>query len=371
MSTRNIIKMLIVVIPMSCLLLSCQGTKSNKSDKLIKAYNLDFNWAIDGPRGFASPGLWADADPEEHVKWYHDLGANTIQTFCVSCNGYAWYKNGVVPAQPGLKHDFLTDVVRLGHKKGMKVMGYFCVAANTRWGMENPELSYGYPSTYHIPYTRAYLDYLDTAIRDAIKITGLDGFMVDWIWQPKRLSTEGKWLNCEKELFEELMGSSFPGEDNLSDEDYLEYSRKAIALCWDVIYKATKETDPDCLIWLSCHTPTHPHIINSKMFEELDWLMNEGGELESVYAVREMVGEHTQLMTCLASWNEQDPRILVPAAIESGVGLYGFTKPAPNSLLQPIDQYLSSPVESFEGDNRNIATLARIYNGLSLDYIKK
>jgi len=367
----KIIKILIAGILLSGLLGSCQGTKPDKGDKLIKAYNLDFNWGEGGPNDFARPGLWADADPEEHVKWYHDMGANTIQTFCVSCNGYAWYKNGVVPPQPGLKYDFLTDMVRLGHERGMKVMGYFCIAANTRWGMENPELSYWYPSTYHIPYTKEYLDYLDSAIRDAIKITGLDGFMVDWIWQPKRLSTEGKWLNCEKEMFKEIMGKSFPGEENLSDEDYLEYSRKAIDLCWDVIYSATKETDPDCLIWLSCHTPTHPHIINSEMFEELDWLMNEGGELESVDAVREMVGEHTQLMTCLANWNEQDPKILVPAAIESGVGLYGFTKPDPNSLLQPIDQYLSSPIESFEGDSRNIATLARIYNGYPLDYIKK
>jgi hypothetical protein len=31
------------------------------------------------------------------------MGVNTIQTFIVSCNGYAWYKNGVVPEQPGLK----------------------------------------------------------------------------------------------------------------------------------------------------------------------------------------------------------------------------------------------------------------------------
>ena len=51
----------------------------------------------------------------------------------MSCNGYAWYKGGIVPPQPGLKHDFLTDVVRLGHAKGMRVMGYYCVGTNTFW----------------------------------------------------------------------------------------------------------------------------------------------------------------------------------------------------------------------------------------------
>jgi hypothetical protein len=31
------------------------------------------------------------------------------QSFAVSCNGYAWYKNGIVPEQPGLKHNFLSS----------------------------------------------------------------------------------------------------------------------------------------------------------------------------------------------------------------------------------------------------------------------
>jgi len=74
----------------------------------IKAYCIDFNWGEGGPNGFAAPGLWADADPARHVAWYKGLGANVMQTFCVSCNGYAWYKHGAVPEQPGLKHDFLT-----------------------------------------------------------------------------------------------------------------------------------------------------------------------------------------------------------------------------------------------------------------------
>ena len=81
-----------------------------QTPKQIKAFNVDFNWY----KGvFAPPGHWADASPEEHVRWYEALGANTIQTFCLSCNGWAWYKGGFVPPQPGLKHDFLTEVVRL------------------------------------------------------------------------------------------------------------------------------------------------------------------------------------------------------------------------------------------------------------------
>ena len=98
----------------------------------IKAYNIEFNWGEEGPNGFAKPGLWADTNPEDHDNWYAALRCNVIQSIAVSCNGYAWYKNGIVPEQTGLKHDFLTEQVKLAHQKSIKVFGYFCTGANTK-----------------------------------------------------------------------------------------------------------------------------------------------------------------------------------------------------------------------------------------------
>ena len=368
---RNL-TLLISICTLTVLFASCRS-KSESSDKgeIINAYCLDFNWGKGGPNAFAEPGLWADANPQEHIKWYKDLGVNVVQTFIVSCNGYAWYNNAVVPVQPGLKHDFLPEMVKLGHKEGMKVMGYLCIGSNTRWGIENPEYSYGYPADRHIPFTQKYLEYLDTIIRNAVKKTGIDGFMIDWFYQPNRSSHGGNWLNSEKEHYEELMDKSFPGVEELSEEDYDVYSRRAIETCWNTIYKAAKETDPNTKIWLTSFDITHPHIINSKMFEEVDWLMNEGGDMERVEAVKAMVGEQTRLITCLAQWNKQDAQQVVPAAIETGVGLYGFTKPNENSLLPSVDKFLSLPIDSFKGDDYNIATLVRAYNGLSFDFIKE
>ncbi len=355
-------------IPMILLLAACGEVKTGQKTS-IKAYNLDFNWGDGGPNAFAAPGLWADANPKEHIKWYRDMGVNTIQTFIVSCNGYAWYKNGVVPEQPGLRYDFLPEMVRLGHKEGMKVMGYLCIGSNTRWGMENPDYSYAYPNDRHIPYTKKYLKYLDEVIRDAVDKTGIDGFMIDWFYQPNRESNDGKWLESEKQRFEELMGNEFPGEEKLSTEEYNAYSRLAIAACWDVIYRAAKETNPDCILWLTCFDIQHPHIADSKMFQQIDWLMNEAGDMEGVTAVKDMVGKDTRLITCLANWNNQDPLVIVPNALEAGVGLYGFTKPGANSLLPPIKNYLESPIDSLQGDDKNIAVLARVFNELPLDFI--
>ncbi|KPK43999.1 MAG: hypothetical protein AMK72_12620 [Planctomycetes bacterium SM23_25] len=337
--------------------------------KDIKSYCIDFNWGPGGPNRFAKPGLWADADPAKHVAWYKAMGANVIQTFCVSCNGYAWYKNGTVPEQPGLKHDFLPEMARLGHREGMLVMGYFCIGANTRWGEEHPDLSYGTPSAYHIPYTDEYLAYLSTAIGDAVRKTGIDGVMIDWVWQPQRKSTGGKWLECEKELYAQLMGGAFPGEGTLSKEQEVAYGRKAIDRCWKTIRKAAKDANPKCIVWLTSNNPTHPHVVNSAMYKEADWLMNEGGDLKRINAVKPMIGRHTRLITCLANWNRQDATTVVPAALRAGVGLYGFAKPGADSLL-PLERLLERPVHQLRGDDRNIAVLARAYHGVSIDAVR-
>ncbi len=334
--------------------------------KEIKAYDLDFNWGPGGPNAFAKPGLWADADPAQHVAWYRAMGVNAIQTFCVSCNGYAWYKNGVVPEQPGLKHDFLRELVKGAHREGMLVLGYFCAGSNTKWGQEHPDLSYGFPSDPHIPYTDAYLAYLDRAIRDAVSTTGIDGFMVDWLRQPTTRASNGdRWLECEKKLYTQLMNEPFPGEKELSTGKMTEYGRRAVDRCWGVIRKAAKETNPHCIIWLTCCDINDPHIANSRALRETDWLLNEAGDLKRTADAKQMIGPQTRLITCLANWNGQDPLTIAPAAQKEGIGLYGFTKPGADSLL-PLETLLARPVDELKGDDKNIAVLARIFNGVSM-----
>jgi len=339
----------------------------------IKSYCLDFNWQPTKRRGrgFAKPGTWANADPAEHVAWYKAMGANVIQTFCVSSNGYAWYKNGFVPEQPGLKHDFLPEVVKLGHKEGMLVMGYFTIGSNPKWGTDHPDQSYGTPSTYHIPYTDEYLDYLSKSISDAVTKTGVDGFMCDWIWMPKRLSTKGKWIDSEKKLYQQLMGEPFPGEDKLSKEKDTAYSRKAIDRCWNTIKKAAKGANPNCVIWLTSNKINHPHVLNSEMYKEVDWLMNEAGSVAAINKVKGMVGEQTKMITCMALWNGQDAAKAVPEALDAGIGLYGFTTPMTKQGLVPLDGIFSQQVSALSGDAKNIAVLARAYHGNSVHSVWK
>ena len=340
----------------------------------IRAFCIDFNWGPGGPNGFAPPGLWAEADPEQHLAWYAGLGANVIQTFAVSCNGYAWYLGGNVPSQPGLRHDFTTQLVSLGHARGMKVMGYFCVAANTRWGKEHPDLSYGTPATFHLPLTDAYLDYLAEAIAEALQKTSMDGFMVDWLWNPsdqaRQQATQGQWLKAEQQLYTRLTGKPFPADGKPAPDDRLLYEQKATERCWRRIHDTAKRVKPGCIIWLSCHDVRSPHFLNTSVFKEADWLMDESGTPEAMRAVASRLGARTQPMLCLVGWGARhDARKILLDPTNSLYGIYGFSKPGTNSLPLPIADCLIKPMDSFSGNDRNIAALARWYNRKPFNYI--
>ena len=337
----------------------------NDLEEGIKAYCIDFNWGDGGPNAFARPGLWADADPNEHLAWYKSIGANVIQTFAVSCNGYAWYKDGVVPTQPGLKYDFLTEMVKLGHKENMMVFGYFCVGANTRWGQLHPDQSYGVPSDGHIPLTMKYNDYLCGAVADALKKTDMDGFMLDWFFHGPIHKTEIRWLDCEIEMWAELMDSPFPGKDKVTKQQELDFARRSVDRCWRHVRAAAKSAKPDCIIWLSLYNLNHQQVVNSNLVKEVDWLMNEGGTVEELVKTRKELGRGN-LINCLAAWNNADPRSAVPESLRAGFGLYGFTKPVTGSLLPSIDDYyLARDIDELTGDEANIAMLARAYRGLN------
>jgi len=351
-------------------------TKTTQKAGDIKAYCIDFNW--EKPYGrpkLARLGAFAKSDPKTHFAWYKMMGCNIIQTFCVSTNGYAWYKNGFVPEQPGLKHDFLPEMVKLGHADGMKVFGYFTIGSNPRWAKLRPDLNYtsddigGQAGGYHVVYTDEYLEFLSKSITDAVGKTGIDGFMIDWLWQPSRKATNGRWIEAEKKLYEQLMGEPYPGDDALTRRQELAFGRKALTRAWKAIRKAAKDANPECIVWLTVNHMDHPHVLDSDIYREVDWLMNESGDMARINHVKGMVGEHTRLITCMAAWTGVNATEVVPQALEAGVGLYGFNDPRAKDVGS-LARLLARPVHQLRGDDRNIATLARAYNGVGLDTVR-
>ena len=252
----------------------------------------------------------------------------------------------------------------MARKENMKVMGYFCVAANLRWGQLYPEESYPMTAMGHLPLTKKYNKYLAGVIKDALEKTDMDGFMIDWLFHGPIHKTDIKWLDCEVEMWGELMDGPFPGKDKVSKAQGMEFARRSVDRCWKVINHAAKSAKSDCIIWLTVHNLNHPQIANSDMLKEADWLMNEGGAIKVLKEIRKELGRGN-LINCLAAWNGADPKTVVPASIKAGIGLYGFTRPVKGDLLPSIDDYyLAKDIDELTGDEANIAMLARAYRGL-------
>ncbi|MFH1744270.1 MAG: hypothetical protein ABIH23_35155 [bacterium] len=352
-----------LVVCLGTCLCGCVQTMQSVIDKKetpgerIKAFCIDFNW---GSKGFAPPGMYAHASPKEHFEWYKDLGANTIQTFCVSCCGYAWFQSSVAPVQPGMKGDFLGELTKLGHGEGMKVMGYFCVGANTYWGQTHPDQSYGAPSAIHIPFTLDYLEYLSATIEDVLIKTGIDGFMIDWVFHPEQAQSVDTiaWMDCEKQMYRELLGKPFPGKEKISQEELDTFNRLATERCWRWIHDTAKRVKSDCIIWLTSHNLTRTESSGSAMLKEVDWVMNEHPDPTFLASIREGIGPHQQLIQCICGWGPQhDAAELLADPAMQNVGLYGFARPDPITTLPPSE----SKDPSLSGNAHNIFIIREAY----------
>lgn len=318
----------------------------------IKAFCVDFNW---GSAGFAPPGMYAQASPEKHLDWYRAMGVNTIQTFCVSCCGHAWYQSAVAPVQPGMRGDFLREITALGHGAGMKVMGYFCIGANSHWSKTHPDEVHPHPDSISIPFTSAYLDYLAKVIPEALA-TGIDGFMIDWVYNASHFypEKEYRWLDCEKTMHLELFGEPFPGEDAMTQERTNEFNRRAVNRCWNVIRDAAKSAKPDCVLWLTCFDLQHPQMAGAPILREVDWVMNEHPDPEKLDKARELIGPKPRLIQCVAGWGDQhNAAAIMNDPKYAALGLYGFAKPDPDTTLPPEDD---------SGNARNIAAMRAFFN---------
>lgn len=322
----------------------------------VRAFCVDFNW-LNG--SFAPAGTWADADPAAHFAWYQSAGCNVIQTFGVSANGYAWYHGGTIPEQPGLAHDFLPEMVRLGHAANMQTMAYYCVGANARWSAQHPDQSYQSTYSPSIVLTDEYLRFLANEVREGLSLSGADGIMLDWVWCPFRTARDlrgGKWLDSEKRLYQQLVGKPFPGEANITPAEYADYERRAIDRAWSAVRNAVRSVNASAILWPCVYDLTNPSVIGSRMLAEADWLMDETGRIGNLRGV----STSAYRIQCLyGSYNDDAALLSDPA--NAGYGVYGFYQPqsANNSLPPPVTWFCSN--SGFTGNDASVAAILRYY----------
>jgi hypothetical protein len=171
--------------------------------------------------------------------------------------------------------------------------------------------------------------------------TGIDGYMIDWVWNPSAELREAGWLSAEQELFGQLTGQPFPKSGRPDDDQILTYEREAIDRCWERIRETRDRVNPHCVIWLSCSDFMNPTLAQSRMLKEVDWAMNESPDMNLYQAGKLMVGSHTHMIQNVVGWAGHDAEKFLADPVNRTLDMYGFARPGASSLLPPIEEYLS------------------------------
>jgi hypothetical protein len=355
------------------------------NNDIIKVICIDINW--DMFLRPASPGLYSHADPKAQVRWCHGLGANVMQTFCVSYNGHAWFPSDVAPVTPGLRGNFLQEQVEEGHRLGMKVMGYFCLGANPVWAANRD------PRTWHgvrcgnsgfvadgpgaakdtswnwIPFTNEYLDYFCASVQDALRKTEVDGFMIDWF----RVERGPEWLECEKAMWQELFGDPFPANGVPSSEAEIEFKRRQAERAWIRIKQAVNAVRP-AVIWTNhpFDAADDPLWSGHRLLKEVDWLLNESPKLELLAWLEDNIGPQTKVLQNFCGWADHSAGNWRDLDTKR-FGLYGFTTVNPGTCLPWTLEELkahrrrvmrSTSLDRFTADAKNVAILREAYGSI-------
>jgi hypothetical protein len=301
-------------------------------------FGIDFNW--DRTHRFASPGLYAQADPRVHLDWYRSLGVDTIQGFCVAHNGYAWYHSDIAPRTPGMNGSFSTRLAELAAAEGMDFVGFFSPGANEYWRYAHPRFSHPRqcPTKWHMPLTRHYNDYLASLVRESLDRIPMIGFMVDYLWSPHPV-----WMPCEQEMYEELLGEAFPAMSEPGASEIRAFQSRAVRRTWDTIRTAAKEADRDTIVWLNCSDLLNSQITESGVAREADWLMNEAPQTAMIEQARRLSGPGTRIVQCLCGWELPDEPhhdagdIIRTLGQDPGIDLYGFAQPQTDTTLPDME----------------------------------
>lgn len=316
---------------------------STRSTELMRGFSIEFN--SDDLGQPLSPGLYRNVTAESQLNWYLDHGVNVIQTFCMGLNGYAWYQSKVAPVEPGLNGNFLKELVDMGHEAEVEVHGYFNPVGDAIYRRNNREESSVIDSRRNLPLTTKLIDYYCRCIEEAVKETGIDGFLIDWFDEIEPL-----WIPAEKKIYEELTGNAFPekpideigeypvpwdwfGESNLpvflEKDEVINFRYLAIERAWKKFRDAAKSVNPDVKIWIN--PPFRDWDLDvfkdSSVIKEADMILSEGRNMKVAFWLREHAPDTPIFVNFGGLGGDNHKSFPLEEFHKNGFHYYGFAHP--------------------------------------------
>ncbi len=235
-----------------CLLAALARAQASvpKLSEAYRHYCFDFNWVDKLDREGRPLADYSRMRAEDHIRHLVEMKANALMVFTMSISGYMFYDSKVGERHPTLHYDYLREMVRLGHERGIAMELYVptiwadrLIQKNPSWGVRNPDgtLYTGSYGGYHPDPNSPAADWFVEVIRELIPAYHGQAFFADGLSFLRYGQSE---YTVKK--FREEMGRPYPRslEEDPDWRATLRWEVAQIEKFWRKLRDAVKQQDP-------------------------------------------------------------------------------------------------------------------------------
>ncbi|MCX6621740.1 MAG: beta-galactosidase trimerization domain-containing protein [Acidobacteria bacterium] len=238
-----------VVLLLGAAALSGQ-TPVPKLTETYRHYCFDFNWVDKLDRAGKPLSDYSKLSAEEQIRALEEMHANSLMVFTMSISGYTFFDSKVGERHPRLNYDYLKEMVRLGHQRGIAMELYVPTAWADRviqkspsWAIRKPDGSlltslYG---GYHPDINSPAAGWYASLLRELFPAYGAEGFFADGISMLRYGQSE---YTVKK--FRAEMGREYP-KSLETDPDWratMRWEVEQVRKYWRMIRETIHQQDP-------------------------------------------------------------------------------------------------------------------------------
>jgi len=221
-----------------------------KVSETYRHYCFDFNWVDKLDRQGNPLSDYSKLSARDEIRDLVAMHANSLMVFTMSISGYMFYDSKVGERHPTLHYDYLKEMIRLGHEKGIAMELYVptmwadrLIQKHPSWGIRNPDgtlytASFG---GYHPDLNSPAADWYVKVLRELVPAYHGDAFFADGI----SFLRYGQSTYTVKK-FKQEMGRDYP-RSLAGDPDWratLRWEVAQVEKYWRKLRDAVKERDP-------------------------------------------------------------------------------------------------------------------------------
>jgi hypothetical protein len=242
--------MLRTMLLLWCATALCGQARVPRLTETYRHYCFDFNWVDKLDRAGKPLSDYSKLRAEDHIRALETMQANSLMVFTMSITGYTFYDSKVGERHPTLSYDYLKEMVRLGHQRGIAMELYVptlwadrLIQRNPSWGVRKPDGSYltSLYGGYHPDINSPAADWYAAMLRELFPAYGAEAFFADGISMLRYGQSESTVKKFRAE-----MGRDYPNSLD-ADPDWratIRWEVEQVRKYWRMLRRTIRQQDP-------------------------------------------------------------------------------------------------------------------------------